>query len=282
MKNVLFFLLVLIVFGCTKEQQPQTFLTYNLRYNNPKDGLDRWEVRKKNVADLLQHYQPDVFGTQEGLNEQIMWLDSTLTKYAYVGVGRDDGKQKGEYCAVFYKKEKYKLIKQSTFWLSETPEEVSVGWDAALERICTYLLLENKETKHRFYVFNTHFDHVGSEARINSSKLIYSKITECNPENYPCVLMGDLNLFPDTDPIQYLSKQLDDAKTLAGDHISGPQGTFNGFKHAEPVTNRIDYIFISKGKGKVNQYEVLDSQTEGRYPSDHLPVFIDVILNQYK
>lgn len=278
MKKTTFFLLVLFAFGCTEQEQPQKFMTYNLRYNNPGDGINRWDARKANVVDLITKYSPDVFGTQEGLNDQVSYLDSALTDYSYVGVGRDDGKQKGEYCAVFYKTVKYNLIKQSTFWLSDTPEEISVGWDAVLERICTYLLLENKETKQRFYVFNTHFDHVGTEARINSSKLIYSKITEHNPENYPCVLMGDLNLLPDTDPIQYLSKQLDDTKTLAGENISGPQGSFNGFKHTEPVTDRIDYIFISKDDGKVNQYKVIDDQIEERYPSDHLPVLVEVEL----
>lgn len=278
MKKTTFFLLVLFAFGCTEQEQPQKFMTYNLRYNNSGDGINRWDARKANVVDLITKYSPDVFGTQEGLTDQVSYLDSALTDYSYVGVGRDDGKQKGEYCAVFYKTVKYNLIKQSTFWLSDTPEEISVGWDAVLERICTYLLLENKETKQRFYVFNTHFDHVGTEARINSSKLIYSKITEHNPENYPCVLMGDLNLLPDTDPIQYLSKQLDDTKTLAGENISGPQGSFNGFKHTEPVTDRIDYIFISKDDGKVNQYKVIDDQIEERYPSDHLPVLVEVEL----
>ena len=278
MKKIIFFLLVLFAFGCTEQQQSQTFMTYNLRYNNPNDGVNRWDARKENVADLLQNYQPDVFGTQEGLSDQITWLDRTLADYSYVGVGRDDGKQKGEYCAVFYKTAKYNLIKQATFWLSETPEEISVGWDAVLERICTYLLLENKETKQRFYVFNAHFDHIGNMARINSSKLISSKISKYNLDNYPCVLMGDLNLLPETDPIQYLSKQLDDSKTLAGEKVSGPKGTFNAFKHKEAVTDRIDYIFISKGDARVNQYKVIDDQVEGRYPSDHLPVLVEVEL----
>ena len=278
MKNYIFCLLAIVLFSCSPKEQAQTFMTYNLRYNNPNDGENRWEVRKENVADLIQNYQPDVFGTQEGLNDQVTWLDSTLTDYSYVGIGRDDGKQKGEYCAIYYKTAKYNVIKQATFWLSETPKEISVGWDAVLERICTYLLLENKETKQRFYVFNAHFDHIGNMARLNSSKLIYSKITEHNPENYPCVLMGDLNLLPETDPIQYLSKQLDDAKSLAGENISGPKGTFNAFKHDEPVTDRIDYIFISKGDGKVNKFKVIDDQVEKRFPSDHLPVLVEVEL----
>lgn len=278
MKHYIFCVVAIFLFSCSPKEQTQSFMTYNLRYNNPHDGENRWDTRKENVAHLIQNYQPDVFGTQEGLNDQITWLDSALTDYAYVGVGRDDGKKKGEYCAVFYKKAKYNVIKQSTFWLSNTPEEVSVGWDAALERICTYLLLENKESKQRFYVFNVHFDHIGKIARLNSSKLIYSKITEHNPENYPCVLMGDLNLLPETDPIQYLSKQLDDAKSLAGENISGPKGTFNGFKHSEAVTDRIDYIFISKEDGKVEEYTVIDDMVEGRYPSDHLPVLVEVEL----
>ncbi len=270
--------MAIVLFACSPREQAQTFMTYNLRYNNPNDGVNRWDARKENVANVIQNYQPDVFGTQEGLSDQVIWLDSTLTDYTYAGVGRDDGKQKGEYCAIYYKTKKYNLIKQATFWLSETPEEISVGWDAVLERICTYLLIENKETKKRFYVFNTHFDHIGNVARLNSSKLIYNKITEHNPENYPCVLMGDLNLLPETEAIQYLCKQLDDAKSLASENISGPKGTFNAFKHGKPVTDRIDYIFISKGDGKVNKFKVIDDQVEERYPSDHLPVLVEVEL----
>ncbi|PKQ63858.1 endonuclease/exonuclease/phosphatase [Labilibaculum filiforme] len=278
MKNYIYLFFVLMLFGCAEQEQSQTFMTYNLRYNNPGDSINCWEARKANVVDLIQKYSPDVFGTQEGLNDQILYLDRALTDYSYLGVGRDDGKQKGEYCAVFYRTEKYNLIKHTTFWLSETPEEISKGWDAALERICTYLLLENKETKQRFYVFNTHFDHVGELARLNSSKLIYGKITEHNPENYPCVLMGDLNLTPETSAIQYLSEVLGETKSLAGENCSGPEGSFNGFKHSEPVTDRIDYIFISKGDGKVNQYRIIDDQVEERYPSDHLPVMVEVDL----
>ena len=278
MKNYICCLLAICLFSCSSNEQSQTFMTYNLRYNNPNDGENRWDVRKENVVKLIRNYQPDVFGTQEGLNDQINWLDSALTNYSYIGVGRDDGKKKGEYCAIFYKKGKYNILKQSTFWLSQTPEEISVGWDAALERICTYLLLENKETKHRFYVFNAHFDHVGNIARLNSSKLIYDMISEHNPEKYPCVLMGDLNLLPESDPIQYLSNQMNDSKMIAEKNVLGPQGTFNGFKHDQPVTDRIDYIFVSKGDGKVKQYEVIADQVEERYPSDHLPVLVEVVL----
>jgi endonuclease/exonuclease/phosphatase family metal-dependent hydrolase len=276
MKKYIILLFVLFAIGCTEQKQSQTFMTYNLRYNNPDDGINRWDARKINVVGLINKYSPDVFGTQEGLNDQINYLDSALTDYSYVGVGRDDGKQKGEYCAVFYKPAKFEVIKQATFWLSETPEEVSVGWDAVLERVCTYLLLENKQSGERFYVFNTHFDHIGEQARQNSSKLIYSKITDSNPENYPCILMGDLNLTPETTAIQYLSEVLDETKSLAGENCSGPKGSFNGFEHTEPVTDRIDYIFISKGDGKVNQFKIIDDQVEERYPSDHLPVFAEI------
>lgn len=254
----------------------QTFITYNLRYDNPGDGINRWDLRKANVVDLIERYQPDVFGTQEGLNQQVVFLDNALTDYSYVGVGRHNGKQKGEYCALFYKTAQYNLIEQSTFWLSDTPNKVSVGWDAALERICTYALLEDKQTGKRFYVFNTHFDHVGNVARQKSAQLIFSKISKSNPQNYPCVLMGDLNLTPETAPIQYLSSVLDETKTQAGENISGPEGTFNAFKHDEPVIDRIDYIFISKGVGKVKQFKIIDDQVEKKYPSDHLPVLVEV------
>ncbi|MEM8889234.1 MAG: endonuclease/exonuclease/phosphatase family protein, partial [Bacteroidota bacterium] len=140
-------------------------MTYNLRYDNPNDGENRWDLRKEFLRDQLKFFEPDVMGIQEGLKHQLDYLDGELSAYSYIGVGRDDGKEKGEYTAIFYKADKLSLIRQSTFWLSESPDEISVGWDAALERICTYALFEEKAGGAKFYVFNTHFDHRGEKAR---------------------------------------------------------------------------------------------------------------------
>ena len=139
--------------------QAYTAMTFNIRYDNPSDGADNWVHRKQDMLDFILKLKPSVFGIQEGLAHQVGYLDSGLSGYKYFGVGRDDGKEKGEYCAIFYHVDQHELIKSGTFWLSETPHQISVGWDAAMERICTYGMLEDKSNGQKFWVFNTHFDH---------------------------------------------------------------------------------------------------------------------------
>lgn len=256
--------------------QDLSLMTYNIRFDSPNDGENRWDKRKYNLAEQIKFYEPDVFGTQEGLRHQLMFLDSALEAYAFVGVGRDDGKEKGEYTAIFYRKDKLNLLKQSSFWLSETPEKVSVGWDAALPRICTYALFEDRESGLKFWVFNTHFDHIGQEARNKSARLILEKIKEFNSENLPVVLMGDLNLEPETEAIQYLSKNLNDSRTVSKKVVLGPEGTFNAFQFTKPLGGRIDYIFTDKSKIEVIKYAVLTDSKDLKYYSDHLPVYVEV------
>ncbi len=248
-------------------------MTYNLRYDNPNDGLNKWELRKENITDLILKYSPDIFGTQEGLSRQLDYLDENLKNYSFIGVGRDDGKRKGEYCAIFYKCSDYKILDESTFWLSNTPNKISIGWDAVLERICTCALFENKKSGKKFWVFNAHFDHIGKEAQYESSKLIVKKIQEFNQCKYPVVLMGDLNLMPSSKAIKFLSKNFLDAhfQTEAISNL----GTFNAFKHKEPVVDRIDYIFVDKSSN-VKNYRIINDKLNGKYPSDHLPVLVEL------
>jgi len=203
-------------------------------------------------------------------------LDSLLSDYDFVGVGRDDGNDKGEYSAIFYKSNQFKIISTSTFWLSQTPQKVSMGWDAVCHRVCTYALFENRITKKQFYVFNTHFDHVGAEARKNSAVLIIQKIREINTEMEPVILMGDFNMEENHESIHYISQYLNDSKSVSSSKPFGPTGTFNGFNFNQPVTERIDFIFVSP-EIQVNKYAVLSDSEACRYPSDHLPVL--VILN---
>lgn len=256
-----------------------SFLTYNIRYANPGDGPNRWDLRKQNLAEQIKFHEPDVFGIQEGLNHQLEYLDSALADYVYFGVGRDDGKKKGEYTAIFYKKDKFKVIEKSTFWLSKTPDEVSVGWDAALPRICTYALFESRDEGTKFWVFNTHFDHVGKKARVNSAKLIVEKIKTYNKKDLPAILMGDLNLEPKSDAIQFLSKNLNDAKLASKKVVFGPEGTFNAFQFNRLVTRRIDYIFTDKDHTTVLKYAVLSDSKDLKYYSDHLPVYVEVKID---
>lgn len=258
--------------------QHLSVMTYNIRYDNPNDGENRWEARKDFLIAQIKFHAPDIFGIQEGLAHQVNYINKELAGYKYVGVGRDDGKKKGEFSAIFFNASKFKTIESSTFWLSDTPEKISVGWDAALERICTYALFEHLETGQKIWVFNTHFDHVGKEARKNSVTLIYDRIGSLNKDNHPYILMGDLNLEPGTEPIQYLSQHLDDTKKVSKEVVFGPEGTFNGFQFNKPVTRRIDYIFTSKPGIEVQKYAVLSDSKNLRYASDHLPVYVELVV----
>ena len=267
-------ILMTLSFTTPSNSQTTSVMTYNIRYDTQKDGENRWDARKAFLIAQIKFHGPDVIGIQEGLAGQVKYLDKELAGFRYVGVGRDDGKKKGEFSAIFYNTNKFKVIESSTFWLSDTPDQISVGWDAAMERICTYALFEYLETGQRIWVFNTHFDHIGKEARKNSAMLIHNRIKSLNMDGLPFILMGDLNLEPDSEPIRYLSQHLNDSKKVSKEVVFGPEGTFNNFQFDKPVTRRIDYIFTGKSGIEVQKYAVLSDSKNLRYPSDHLPVFV--------
>lgn len=272
------YLVLLIFFSIIRMPYAQNLkvMTYNIKLDYPKEGEHSWVNRKPFFINQLKFYEPDVLGVQEALPNQMKDIDSLLTDYNFVGVGRDDGKDEGEHSAIFYKKGKIKVLKSSTFWLSQTPEKVSMGWDAVCNRICTYALFENTETSQKFLVFNTHFDHVGVEARKNSATLIIQQINKINTQNLPVILMGDFNMEENHESIQYLLEDLRDSKTVSN-IMFGPEGTYNGFDFDQPVTRRIDYIFVNSGI-QVKKYAVLSDSWDLKYPSDHLPVFVEVRL----
>lgn len=276
MRKKIYLLAILIVTSSFMLGQTYKVMSYNIRYDNPNDGENQWSKRKTYLCDQISFYSPDIFGIQEGLNHQTTYIDNTLTNYAFVGVGRDDGKKKGEFSAIFYNTQKFKVLKEGTFWLSETPNKISIGWDASMERICTYALIEDLKNKQKFFVFNTHFDHRGDKARIESANLIFKKITEFNQNNIPVILMGDLNLTPESQAIKYFSKVLNDSRTNSKSKPFGPIGTYNGFKHNHPLNKRIDYIFTSKNNIEILKYAILTDSKDLKYPSDHLPVFIEI------
>ncbi|NKI27194.1 endonuclease/exonuclease/phosphatase family protein [Arenibacter sp. 6A1] len=279
MKNILAsctIVLILFLLPSSVVSQTTNIISYNIKYDNKGDAINNWNDRKASLVKLVQHYETDILGIQEGLHRQVDYLDSALPNYDYVGVGRDDGKSKGEYTAIFYKRDKFKVLQSETFWLSDTPEKVSVGWDASMERICTYALMENVATKKQFWVFNTHFDHIGTLARANSAQLIYKKITEINTKNLAVVLMGDLNLSPEEAPIQYLKNYLTDAQEVSEKPFYGPVGTFNGFDLNKIVDQRIDYIFVQNLQ--VLSYVHIDDKLDNnKHISDHYPVLVTIV-----
>lgn len=250
-------------------------ITYNIRYNNPGDSLNAWPNRKDEVIKLLRLHGADIFGLQEALLGQINDIAAQMPGFDWIGVGRDDGINKGEYAPVFYNSQKYQLKQQGWFWLSETPDLPSKSWDAALPRICTFALLEDYDTRKNFWVFNTHFDHIGGKARHESARLILKKINELNEKKLPVILAGDFNLTPDENPLKIIKRRLDDSRNVSETPPSGPEGTFNGFDFNSPLTDRIDYIFVNKDV-TVKRYAVLPDSKDQRYPSDHLPVYVEI------
>jgi endonuclease/exonuclease/phosphatase family metal-dependent hydrolase len=277
MKKLLSLSLLLLAIANVNAQQVKV-LSYNIRLDVASDGENRWDNRKETLTAQVTRLTPDFMGVQEALPQQMDYLDTNLKDYDYIGVGRDDGKREGEFSAIFYNKAKYKPVEQSTFWLSDTPDKVSFGWDAACRRVCTYGLFQDLKTKQKIWVFNTHFDHVGNVARVNSAKLILNKIKALNINNFPLVLTGDFNLEPDSEPINLITSQLNDSR-ISAESVSGPIATFNAFKVDEPAKVRIDYIFVPKSI-TVKKYEVLREVKKNRYPSDHFPVYVELKINK--
>lgn len=268
------FLVICLFLQFNLKSQEMEIMTYNIKYLNENDGENSWSKRKEHLANQLRFYEPDLFGVQEAVKEQLDHFMNHLNGYEFIGEGRDGG-EKGEYSAIFFKSQDFEILEKGTFWLSSSPQVPSMGWDAAYARICTYAKFRRIKTNEEFWVFNTHFDHQGIEARKKSSRMILEKMEELNQEDLPAILMGDLNLEPETEEIQFLSGHMEDSKIVA-DLVFGPEGTFNGFKFNEPVNRRIDYTFLSRGDFQVLKYAVLSDSKDLRYPSDHLPVMLVV------
>lgn len=259
------------------QSQELNVMTFNIRYNTKNDSLNAWPYRKDNAASQVQFHHVHILGVQEALHDQIMDLKQSLTKYKYTGVGRDDGKTKGEYSAIFFDTTRLKLMASSTFWLSLTPEVPgSKGWDANITRIVTWAKFRDLSNKRTFFVFNTHFDHIGQEARRESAKLLKQKVKDIAGTG-SVIITGDFNAKPSDEPIKILVDENDpdkfiDTKSVSKTPHYGPEGTFNGFGSKERDNEPIDFIFI-KGKWKVLQHATLSQTWGGRFSSDHFPVF---------
>jgi endonuclease/exonuclease/phosphatase family metal-dependent hydrolase len=252
-------------------------MSFNIRYNNINDGENSWQERKEELKDLVLDYNPDFIGIQEGLYDQVSYIDSCLINYSYIGVGRDDGKKAGEYSPVFYDTSMYQMTYNKTIWLSKTPEKVSVGWDASMERICSYGVFSDKQTGKNLYVFNTHFDHLGKKARKKSASTIISVIENMGISDSSIILMGDLNSTPNEPPIKKLSKYFNDP--VDDDVVLvGPQGTFNGFDPDFKQDKRIDYIFF-KNLFPISYSHIDQKRENNLFISDHFPVLAKFNIN---
>lgn len=259
------------------DAQPLRVMSYNIRYDNPGDGLNAWPVRRQALADQIKTTDPDIFGVQESLPHQVAWLADALPEYEHLGVGRDENGT-GESTTIFFKASRFEVLTSGMFWLSDTPGELSKGWDAAIRRICTWVGLADKQSGKSLLMLNTHFDHVGEKAREQSANLIVKKIKELNTNHDPVILTGDFNATPTSSPIIILGKNLVEARTAIKTPSIPQPGSFNGFDSSVPAANLIDHIFVSSGISITN-YRMLVEPHDGRYPSDHFPVVADLVIH---
>jgi len=270
------------IFVLSLSAQSLNVMSFNIRYNTSSDGENAWPYRKNKVASQILFHDVHILGVQEALHGQMLDLKEALIRFNFVGVGRDDGKMAGEYSAIFYDTTRLKLLQTKTFWLSEQPDVPgSKSWDAAITRIVTWAKFKDRKTKKKFYVFNTHFDHIGETARAESARIILQKVKEIAGKA-PVVVTGDFNSAPSDQPYQIITRaenkeRLTDSKTVCITAHFGPAGTFNGFKDKETSDEPIDYIFV-KNKYKVLKHATLSQSWQGHFSSDHFPVFATVIL----
>ncbi|MDO5105762.1 endonuclease/exonuclease/phosphatase family protein [Capnocytophaga sp.] len=259
-----------LFYGLCAYSQAFKVMTFNIRLDNKEDKENSWTDgnRKERLRQLLDDEKPAILGVQEALHHQMRYLETHFPQYERVGVGRDDGKEAGEYVALYFDKVLFKRIDSGHFWLSQTPDIPSKGWDGkCCNRITTWVKLQYKNKK--FFVFNTHFDHEGIVAQKESAVLILKKIKELTKdENAEVIVMGDFNITPDNEGIKTIKKTLTDTYTA---YEGIPSGTFTAFKLEQEPEGRIDFIFISKGLKSVS-YHIIDRKIDGLYPSDHFPV----------
>ena len=256
-------------------------MTFNIRYNNPGDSLNAWPLRKDILASQVLFHEVQLLGVQEALHGQIFDLKERLPNFKTIGIGRDGG-EKGEYSAIFYDSTRLQALGSATFWLSLTPEVVaSKSWDAAITRIVTWARFRDRKTGKTFFAFNTHFDHIGKEARRESAKLLLQKVASIAGTT-PAIITGDFNASPTDEPIRIIMDKRDplhltDTKEISATPHYGPTGTFNGFGPKERDDQPIDYIFI-KGPWKVKKHAALSQTWSGRFASDHFAVLALVAL----
>ena len=252
--------------------------TYNLRYDNPGDSGNLWVDRAPVVTALIRFHDFDIFGTQEGLKNQLDDINNALPEYAHYGLGRDDGIDKGEHSAIFYKKDEFKILDKGDFWLSQTPEKPSLGWDATCcNRICSWVYLQHKKSGKKFYFFNAHFDHQGMQARRESSKLILQKIKIIAGKE-PAMFTGDLNGSDDTEWYKTIANSgflKDTYNEVKYPYVNN--ASFNSFGKAKESKEIIDHIFITDHFA-VNKWGVLTDSYYGKFPSDHFPVLAEIII----
>ena len=250
-------------------------MSYNIRLGSGEDGTNSWQFRAPLTLEMLEDQVPDIFGVQEALGYQVDFIKEFTKDYECVGVGREDGKKDGEHMSIFWNKKNIKLLKWGTFWLSETPNKPSKGWDAACYRTATWALMKDKKTGKKFYFVNTHLDHVGKEAQKNGLALIVDKIAEINPDGLPMVLTGDFNVKPNDPSLKDLDARMKCTRKVAAK--TDNHHTYNGWGKAS-TDMVIDYIYIS-GFSACSEYQTVTKKYSGRtFVSDHYPIISRLVF----
>ena len=282
------FLVLLFVTGlwnCGQSQEQNLrIMTFNVRVNLPSDGPNAWPQRKNKAASMVKFYEPQLLGLQEALRGQVQDLALDLPDYAWIGVGRDDGREQGEYMAIIYQTERLELLREGTFWLSETPDTPGRGWDAAWIRTVTWACFRDKLSDRQFYHFNTHLDNHSERARQESAKLLLEQIQNI-AGNSDVVLTGDFNSTPDSETYRILTAAgadgqpalLYDTNVLSAIPHHGPTRTFTAFNMDSLDTPAlpIDFIFVT-ANWRVHKHATLSDSFDGFFPSDHMPVLTDI------
>lgn len=261
-----------------KEKDVLKVATFNLRMDTPSDGDNAWSHRKDLVNDVIRFYDFDLFGTQEGFTHQLNDI-LRLGTYRFIGAGRDDGKEAGEHSAIFYRADRFKVLDQGNFWLSEHPEKPGLGWDATCcNRICSWGKFEDVRSGKQFFFFNVHYDYEGVVARPESSRLMLAEIKRIAADR-PVFLTGDFNAIPSEEPILLLDKSglLRDSYKITKEPPFGPACTYHGYDSTVRTDERLDYIWVTDGI-QVDSYGVLTNTLYGKTPSDHFPVMVIVEL----
>jgi endonuclease/exonuclease/phosphatase family metal-dependent hydrolase len=255
---------------------PLRVSTFNIRYGKAKDGENAWDKRRDLFMRTVKNMDPDLLGMQEVLAFQLDEIKAAFPDREFVGVGRDDGKQAGEFSPVAFRTSRFEKLADGTFWLSETPEKVgSKGWDAALPRIATWVRLKDKQSGQTLLYVNTHFDHLGKQARAESAKLLRTRVDAMRGD-VPVIITGDFNAGEDEPPYANLRGPRGDAARFVDSYRAvhpdlGPEdGTFNDFK-GKRDGKRIDWILHTPDL-KTQSCEIVHDSEAGHYPSDHFPV----------
>lgn len=263
--------------GGPKDKGPAALkvISYNIRVGTANDGTNSWQYRYPASAMMIMDQKPDIFGLQEALDFQVKYLEDYCDGYKGVGVGRDDGRHEGEQMSIFYNTRNIKLLKWGTYWLSETPEKPSLGWDAVCKRTATWALMKDKRSGRHFYFINTHLDHKGKQARINGLQLIMDRIASMNPEDYPIIVTGDFNVNPEDICLDSINKHMQNARETA--FKTDKNGTFNNWG-AEKKVRAIDYIFY-KGFSSCTEFaRITKPYMERNFISDHYPVSATLVF----